>query len=301
MRIVWLVVLALALLGAAPPPGPTIKAVTVEPGIVLHYVDQGHGAPVIFVHGSLSDGGYWSDQVPAFAKRYHVIAYSRRYDFPNTNPARAHYSAIVDADDLSRLITRLHLGKAFIVGHSYGALTALFLATRHPEQVRKLVLAEPPAISLLNELPPAEAAKGHALYGDIYRRMVRPMQSEFRQGKSEAGVATFIDYVLDDPHAWAKFSPASKRATMRNALEWDVMMTEGTLFPRIDPRAVARIHVPVLIMSGGRSYRFLGVIDRELARLIRGSEHLVLPNDGHQMWYEEPVACRRAVEEFLAR
>lgn len=295
LRTLVFIVLASATAHAA----PIVKAVDVGNGITLHYVEQGHGTPLIFVHGSISDGRYWNDQVGEFAKHYRVIAYSRRYNFPNTNPSRPGYSAIADADDLSALIKRLRLGKVDVVGHSYGGLTALFLAVRHPEQVRKIVLAEPPAVSLLNHLPGEVASIGHAMYDDIQRRMVKPMQEEFRKGEAEAGVATFIDYVFNDSRAWEKFSPSSKRATMLDAHEWDVMLTRGTFFPEIDPAAVARIHVPVLIISGGKSYPFLRLIDRELARLIPHSKHFILPRDGHQMWYQDPVLCREAVEAFL--
>ncbi|MFX8743366.1 alpha/beta hydrolase, partial [Acinetobacter baumannii] len=85
---------------------------------------------------------YWSDQIGPFAKHYRAIAYTRRYNYPNTNPARPGYSAVIDSDDLVAFIHTLHLGKVVVIGHSYGALTALFLAARHPEVVRALVLAE---------------------------------------------------------------------------------------------------------------------------------------------------------------
>lgn len=292
-----LVLFALSI--AAAHAAPIVQAVDVGNGITLHYIEQGHGTPLIFVHGSISDGRYWNDQVREFAKHYRVIAYSRRYNFPNTNPSRSGYSAIADADDLSALINRLRLGKVDVVGHSYGGLTALFLAVRHPEQVRKIVLAEPPAVSLLNELSSDEAQIGHAMYGDIQRRMVVPMQHEFREGDVEAGVATFVDYVFNDARAWDNFSSSSKQATMMDAHEWTVMMTDGTFFPRIDPAAIGRIKAPVLIITGGKTYPFLQVIDRELARLIPRSKHFILPRDGHQMWYQDPVLCRQAVEAFL--
>jgi pimeloyl-ACP methyl ester carboxylesterase len=286
---------------AAAPAEPIIQAVDVGNGITLHYIEQGHGTPLIFVHGSISDGRYWNNQVAEFAKHYRVIAYSRRYNFPNTNPSRPGYSAITDADDLSALIKRLRLGKVDVVGHSYGALTTLFLAVRHPEQVRKIVLAEPPAVSLLNDLPGKEASIGHALYDDIQQRMVLPMQAEFRAGNVQAGVATFVDYVFNDVHAWEKFSPSSKQETLLDAHEWDVMMTAGTFFPKIDPAAIARIDVPVLIITGRKTYPFLWLIDSELARLIPRSKHFILPRDGHQMWYQDPVLCRETVEMFLRK
>ena len=90
---------------------PSIQTANIGNGIVLHYVDQGRGTPLIFVHGSLSDGGYWADQIGQFAEHYRAIAYSRRYNYPNSNPARAGYSAVADADDLAAFIRTLRLGQ----------------------------------------------------------------------------------------------------------------------------------------------------------------------------------------------
>ena len=137
---------------------------------------------MVFVHGSLSDGGYWNDQVNAFAQAgFRAIAYSRRYSPPNNNKAQPGYSAVVDADDLPPLFTRLRLGRVHVVGHSYGAYTALFLAARHPELVRTLVLAEAPAVTLLEHLEGDRVATGKATFADIQARMVKPMKAAFRK------------------------------------------------------------------------------------------------------------------------
>ncbi len=278
---------------------PIIQAVEIGNGITLHYVDLGKGVPVIFVHGSLSDGGYWADQVGEFAKHYRAIAYSRRYNYPNSNPARAGYSAVVDAQDLAAFIGALHLGKVVVIGHSYGALTALFLAAKHPELVRALVLAEPPAVSLLAHLPGDEAKTGNAMFEDIQRRMVMPMRQAFGRGDRDAGIRVFIDYVFNDPHAWDQMSKPARDETLRDAHEWDVMMTTGTLFPNIAPRTIRKITIPSLLLSGAKSYPFLGLITEELARLLPNREAIVLPDAGHQMWYQAPDACRKDVEAFL--
>lgn len=278
---------------------PIIQAVEIGNGITLHYVDLGKGVPVIFVHGSLSDGGYWADQVGEFAKHYRAIAYSRRYNYPNTNPARAGYSAVVDAEDLAAFIGTLHLGRVVVIGHSYGALAALFLAAKHPELVRALVLAEPPAISLLAHLPGDKTKTGMAMFDDIERRMVMPMRQAFGRGDGDAGIRVFIDYVFNDPHAWDEMSKSARDEMLRDAHEWDVMMTTGTLFPNIAPRTIRKITTPTLLLSGAKSYPFLGLITGELARLLPNREVIVLPDAGHQMWYQAPDACRGDVEAFL--
>lgn len=280
---------------------PIIQAVDIGHGITLHYVEMGKGTPVIFVHGSLSDGGYWADQIGPFAEHYRAIAYSRRYNYPNINPAFSGYSAVVDAEDLAAFIHELHLGKVVVIGHSYGALTALFLAVKHPELVRALVLAEPPAVSLLAQMPGDKAQVGKAMFEDIQRRMVAPMQQAFRRGDRDVGIAAFIDYVFNDVHAWDEMSESARQETLRNAHEWDVMMTTGILFPDIEPTTIRKITAPVLLLSGAKSYPFLGLITEELARLLPNREAIVLPDAGHQMWYQAPDVCRKDVEAFLVR
>ena len=285
----------------ADPQAFAIHAADIGQGIVLHYVDEGAGIPVVFVHGSLSDGGYWADQIGPFSKHYRAIAYSRRYNYPNVNPTRPGYSAVADAEDLAALIHTLHLGRVVVIGHSYGALTALFLAARHPELIRALVLCEPPAIGLLRHAPGDEAKIGKEMFDDIQRRMVGPMQQAFQRNDREAGVAAFIDYVFNDPQTWAKMSESARKETLRDAHEWDAMMTSGTLFPNIGPQTVRRITTPTLLLSGAKSYPFLGLITEELARLLPNRANIVLADAGHQMWYQHPDVCRRDVEEFLAR
>ncbi|HET8889431.1 MAG TPA: alpha/beta hydrolase [Candidatus Angelobacter sp.] len=277
----------------------TVRKVIVGNGVELHYVDRGTGTPVVFVHGSLSDGSYWNDQVNAFAQAgYRAIAYSRRHSPPNKNKAQPSYSAVVDADDLAGLITKLHLGRVHVVGHSYGALTALFLAIRHPELLRTLVLAEAPAVPLLEHLEGDRTSTGKATFADIQERMVNPMKAAFEKGDREAGCRAFINYVLNDANAWQKMPEAARQDMLSHAGEWDVMMTTGELFPMIQTQAVRKITAPALILSGEKSYGFLGLIDEELARLLPHARRIILRGATHRMWFEQPEACRNAVLEF---
>ena len=279
---------------------PGFKRVAIGHGVTLNYLEAGTGPALIFVHGSLSDAGYWKNQIAPFSAHYHVIAYSRRYNWPNANVPVVGYSAITDAEDLAGLIGALHVGRAYVIGHSYGALTALFLAARHPELVRAAVLAEPPAISLLRHIEGRDSEPGQRVFADIQARMVLPMRAQFGAGKVEEGVATFIDYVFADPNAWARQSAIDRERTMKDVGEWKVMLPNGALFPEIAPEEVRRIRTPVLLMSGGRSYPFLGLIDEELLRLIPRAERIVFSDAGHQMWLKHPDEARGYAETFFA-
>jgi pimeloyl-ACP methyl ester carboxylesterase len=87
----------------------------------------------------------WGGYLDSFAESCRAIAYSRWYNYPNENKIQPNYFAAVDAEDLAGLIEKLGLGKALLVGHSYGAYTALILAVKHPELVRSLTFACHPA------------------------------------------------------------------------------------------------------------------------------------------------------------
>ena len=63
-------------------------------------------------------------------------------------------------------------------------------AATHPELIRALVLAESPAVSLLEHLPGDRAKIGEAMFADIQRRMVTPMQQAFRRRDRDAGIGT---------------------------------------------------------------------------------------------------------------
>jgi hypothetical protein len=56
---------------------------------------------------------------------------------------------------------------------------------------------------------------------------------------------------------------------------------------------------PALLLSGEKSYPFLGLVDEELERLLPAGRRIVLCGATHRMWYEQPAACRQAVLDFL--
>ncbi len=62
------------------------------------------------------------------------------------------------ADDLHRLITALNAGPVDIFASSGGAINALALVARHPEDVHTLVAHEPPAAPVLPDREQAQAA-----------------------------------------------------------------------------------------------------------------------------------------------
>jgi non-heme chloroperoxidase len=284
-------------------PTNDLKTVTIRDGVVLHYAERGQGVPLVFVHGSLADYGVWTRELTEFSARYRTIAYSRRYNSPNTNAIRSGHSAVEDADDLAAFIKTLKLGPVHVVGHSYGALAVLFLAIRHPELLRTIVLAEPPAVALLAHLPPDQATAGRATLADIETR-VREMERAWRDGDREEGMRIFFSWQTGNPAFWDRVLPAGIRQdSRRNFTEWDAVLLSGELFPSITAQAIQAIAAPALIVSGANTTPYLAVIAGELTRLLqpRGATHVVIPRASHVMFAQQPAATHVAIVDFLSR
>src|SRR5262249_18700902 len=115
---------------------------------------------VVFVHGSLADLNTWRAQELAFAQKYRVLNYSRRYHAPNppVNDDQV-YSPKLHAEDLAAMLLTLDLAPAHIVSSGYGSYTALVLALDHPQLVRSLVLADAPIFPLLTASEAGDSAR----------------------------------------------------------------------------------------------------------------------------------------------
>jgi pimeloyl-ACP methyl ester carboxylesterase len=90
------------------------------------------------------------------------------------------------ADDLHRLIAALNAGPVDLFASSGGAVNALALVARHPEQVRTLVAHEPPASQVLPDREAALAANAD-IHETYLRRGFGPAMAKFLMLVSHKG------------------------------------------------------------------------------------------------------------------
>src|SRR5262249_5255986 len=213
--------------------------------------------------------------------------YSRRYNYPNPNKQRAKHSAIVEAEDLAALIKKLDLGKVHVLGHSYGAYTALFLAVKHPELVRTLTLAEPPVVFAGGRVE------------DAKERVRNQARAAFEKGDTEGAVRAVVNSGREG--AYDKIPAPFRKLSVRNARELEALVTSDNMYPALARDAVRKITVPTLLLSGEKSAPSHKVVDDELERLLpeKGRQRVTIQGADHGMWFQQPAACRKAVLEFL--
>ncbi|MDP3739577.1 MAG: alpha/beta hydrolase [Hyphomonadaceae bacterium] len=109
-------------------------------GLHVYYKTVGQGDPVVLLHGAYMSAEAMKPVTDILAKDRMVIvpeaqghARTADIDRPIT------YEAL--ADDVAALMDHLGVQSADVVGYSMGASTALMLAMRHPEKVKRMVAA----------------------------------------------------------------------------------------------------------------------------------------------------------------
>lgn len=110
-------------------------------GLEMYYEIHGTGQPLVLVHGAFSAiGTSFQSVLPELAKSRQVVALEMQAHGRTADIDRP-LSIQQMADDTVAAMGYLGVEQADVFGYSMGAAVALQAAIRHPEAVRKLVLA----------------------------------------------------------------------------------------------------------------------------------------------------------------
>jgi len=189
-------------------------------GLHLYYETHGTGRPLILIHGGLGSGEMFGPTIPALvAAGYQVIApdlqgHGRTADIDRPIDVR------LMADDIAALIRHLGLEQVDVVGYSLGGGVALFLASKHPELVRKVVIVSANA-----------------------RRDAMPSEMLAQQGQMNAAAAEF----MKDTPMWELYQRVAPRPEDFGRLLDKIGASMAQDFDFSD--VVAGLQVPTLIVA----------------------------------------------------
>ena len=114
-------------------------------GVKLHYVEQGKGPLILFLHGFPEFWYEWKDLLPEFAKDHHAVALDMRgYNLSDKPESMEQYRVPVIVEDVRALAGRLKARRFVLVGHDWGGVIAWAFASAHPEVLEKLIIVNAP-------------------------------------------------------------------------------------------------------------------------------------------------------------
>ena len=264
--------------------------------IELYYEDHGSGPPVVLIHGWPLSGASWEKQVaPLLAGGYRVITYDRRGFGQSSKPASG-YDYDTLAEDLSRLLTKLHLRSCTLVGFSMGGgEVARYLGKYGSSRVEKAVFmaAIPPFLVKTPDNPTGVDPAGfvatqQALVSD------RPAYlSEFFAKFYNVDVLGGTRVSAQAVQAsWNVAVGASARATHDCVRAWQSDFRSD----------VASIDVPTLIVHGDADRIVPAeVTAMPLSRLVKGAHLVIVKGAPHGLNWTHADQVNEELLRFLGK
>ncbi len=109
-------------------------------GHAYHYVDEGNGPVLLFVHGNPTWSFAWRNFIKEFSPAYRCIAVDHIGCGRSDKPQDYEYTLANHVSNLTRLIEHLDLRDITLIGHDWGGCIGMGAAVASPERFSRFVL-----------------------------------------------------------------------------------------------------------------------------------------------------------------
>ncbi|UFS72110.1 alpha/beta hydrolase [Geomonas sp. RF6] len=264
--------------------------------INLYYEDHGTGQPVVLIHGWPLSSASWEKQVPVLLNAgYRVITYDRR-GFGRSSKPSTGYDYFTLSEDLHKLLSRLDLRDAILVGFSMGGgEVARYLGVHGGERVEKAVFMAAVTPYLLKT---AENPAG--VDGTVFEGIKRGVETD-----RPAFLSEFLQdfYNFDQLNgkkvseevlrlSWNIAAAASPKGTLDCVQAWLTDFRED----------LKRVEIPTLVLHGDADRILpLGVTGKRTHDAIQGSRLEVVNGGPHGLNWTHAEEVNRLLLEFLRK
>ena len=264
---------------------------TTTDGCRLHYQVYGFcGADdnqpaVVFINGTTQTALQWRPHALSFKTDFQVVCYDGRSQ-GKSEPGNRALSLDLHVQDLSCLLTFLHIGKAHLVGLSHGGQLALAFAARHPEKTARLVVC----------------GVG-AEHGSRTRTILRSWLEILTTGSLEAMAWAALPVILGKTYLEKneKILPKIVAALVARNRKASLLAHIEAMLAYPPPSASAKLSSrPCLVISGSEDLLSHPAAARQLARITNGT-HEEFAQTGHIAPVEAPERFNRVCRRFLTQ
>jgi pimeloyl-ACP methyl ester carboxylesterase len=272
-------------------------------GVKIHYVSLGRSQDplIVLIHGFPDFWYTWRAQMPALAKRFHVVAIDQRgYNLSGQPEGVPNYTADKLVGDLLAVVQHFTDGKAVIVGHDWGGLVAWTFAMTHPERTdRLIVLNLPHPRGFLRELATNPQQQKNSQYA---RNFQQP-------GAAKMVSVDLLVAWVKDPKSRDVYRAALKRSSMEGMLNYYKANyprisdgSKGGAEVRPPERSFPPVKCSVLLIHGLKDQALLSGALNDTWNWIEGDLTLTtIPGAGHFVQQDAADLVTRSMVSWLSR
>lgn len=252
----------------------------------VYYETHGEGRPLIILNGIMMSTASWDIFIDALSQNNQCILVDFLDQGQSSHLDTMTYTHEIQVELVHALAQHLNLTEISLFGISYGGEIALQYALKYPEKLEKLLLFNTTAWTSpwLEEIGNAwnlASYDPYAYYATTIPVIYSPGFYNSNQNWIQARKETLIP-IFSDSH----FMQAMVRLT-NSSTEYDVR------------DRVHEISLPTLIVSSEFDFVTPTLEQEYLARKIKDSTHILLPNIGHASMYENPELFLTLVLGFV--
>ena len=267
----------------------------VMPGTRMHYVDEGAGDVVLFVHGTPTWSFEWREAIRHLARTHRCIAVDHLGFGLSDRPRDFDYTPESHARVLRAFVDRLGLDGITLVVHDFGGPIGLPIALDAPGRVRRLVVLN----SWMWRLDDDAAMKraGRLMGGAFGRFLYRYVNFSLRVLTPSA----YADRRKLTPAIHAQYLAPFPDAESRGRVLWPLsraILGSSAFYDSLWQRRAVLAGVPALVVWGTKDPTFKPhLLDRW--RMALPSARIVELPVGHWPQEEAPHEVNRALTEFI--
>lgn len=244
-----------------------------------------HGAPgdlppLVIAHGLYGSARNWGVIAKRLSDSRQVIAVDMRNH--GLSPWTDSHDYADMAEDLAEVIAA-HGGRADMMGHSMGGKAAMVLALRHPQLLRKLIVADIAPVAYTHSQAQFIAAMRAVDLGQVTRRS--EAEAQLAEQGVERSLQSFFTQSLDIAGKGWRLNLDTLEREMPRILS----------FPEIDGRFEGR----TLFLSGAASDYVRPEHRDRIKALFPRAVFSKIPGAGHWLHAEKPREFEAALRVFL--
>lgn len=241
---------------------------------------QGHGRPLLMLHGFTGSSQSWRELIPTLSSRFQVITVDLlghgRTDSP---PDPTRYQMAEATADLLAILSELNVARADLLGYSMGGRLALYTAVHYPHRINRLVL-ESASPGLKSEQERQERRqRDNALADRIEREGIESFVNFWEQlslWDSQKQLDTAVRQKLREQRL------QNNPAGLANSLRGMGTGSQPSLWGQL-----GNLTMPVLLQTGELDGKFTA-INRQMAAQMPTAQLKIIPNAGHTVHLERP-------------
>jgi haloalkane dehalogenase len=268
----------------------------VRPGVFMHYIDEGAGDVILFVHGTPTWSFEWRDAIRHLSRTHRCIAVDHLGFGLSSRPAEHEYTPESHSRVLRELVQRLGLQNITLVVHDFGGPIALPLAIETPGLVRRLVVLNSWMWDLSADRHMRRAGK--LAGGRLGRFLYRHANFSLRVITPQA----YADRRKLTPAIHGQYLAPFPDADSRGRVLWPLaraILGSSELYDSLWRRRERLAGIPVLIIWGTKDPAFKPHMLERWKGIIPSARIVELPV-GHWPQEEAPNEVTEAIRDFVS-